>query len=103
MDWLAFLMRLRATDMPIQRMQEFARLRSEGNGTATARRKMLEGHFSEVTAKIQELQKSAQVLTAKIEFYRQLEQVPSQSTPLLKRNEHATKPLRTRTRQTAGN
>jgi len=100
MDWLAFLMRLRATDMPIHRMQEFARLRSEGNSTATERRNMLEGHLIAVTAKIQELQNCAQVLTAKIEFYRKLVQFPSQGTPPVKENEHDTKPLRTRTRQT---
>jgi DNA-binding transcriptional MerR regulator len=103
MDWLAFLMRLRATDMPIHRMQEFARLRSEGNGTVTERRKMLDGHLIEVMAQIQELQQSAQVLTAKIEFYRQIEHFPSQTSPLVKGNEHDTKPLRTRTRQTSRN
>ena len=70
-DWLAFLMRLRATDMPIHRMQEFARLRSEGSGTVTERRKMLEDHLMEVMVKLQELQNSAQVLAEKIEFYRQ--------------------------------
>jgi DNA-binding transcriptional MerR regulator len=103
MDWLAFLMRLRATDMPIHRMQEFARLRSEGNDTVTERRKMLDGHLIEVMAQIQELQQSAQVLTAKIEFYRQIEHFPSQASPLVKGNEHDTKPLRTRTRQTSRN
>ena len=103
MDWLEFLMRLRATDMPIHRMQEFARLRSEGNGTVTERRKMLDGHLIEVMAKIQELKQSAQVLTAKIEFYRQTEQFPSQASELVKGNEHDNKPLRTRTRQTSRN
>ena len=103
MDWLAFLIRLRATDMPIHRMQEFARLRSEGNGTASERRKMLEEHLIAVTAKIAELQNSVRALTAKIEFYRQLEQFPSQATPLVKGNERDTKPLRTRTRQTGRN
>lgn len=103
MDWLAFLMRLRATDMPIHRMQEFARLRSEGNGTVTERRKMLDGHLIEVVAQIQALQQSAQVLTAKIEFYRQIEHSSSQASPFVKGNEHDTKPLRTRTRQTSRN
>jgi DNA-binding transcriptional MerR regulator len=103
MDWLEFLMRLRATDMPIHRMQEFARLRSEGNGTVTERRKMLDDHLIQVMAKIQELKQSAQVLTAKIEFYRQTEQFPSQASELVKGSEHDNKPLRTRTRQTSRN
>jgi DNA-binding transcriptional MerR regulator len=73
MDWLAFLMRLRATDMPIHRMQKFARLRSEGNGTAGERRAMLDNHLEDVLAKIQALQYSSKVLKAKIEFYRDIE------------------------------
>lgn len=73
MDWLDFLLRLRTTGMPIQRMLAFARLRSEGNVTAQARRELLEAHLSEVLANIDALQQSAQVLAAKIGFYRQIE------------------------------
>ncbi|CAM3325652.1 MerR family transcriptional regulator [Polaromonas hydrogenivorans] len=73
MDWLEFLLRLRATGMPIHRMQEFARLRSEGNATAGARREMLENHLAQVLAQVQALQQSAQVLQAKIGHYRQVE------------------------------
>jgi DNA-binding transcriptional MerR regulator len=103
MDWLEFLKRLRATDMPIQRMQEFARLRSEGSGTITDRRTMLDNHLTQVMAQIQALQQSAQVLKAKIEFYRQIDHSSSQTTPLAEGYEHDTKPLRTRTRQTSRN
>ena len=74
MDWLEFLIRLRATDMPIHRMQAFARLRSEGNGTAGERRNILDQHLTDVMAQIQALQQSAQVLQDKIVFYRQIEQ-----------------------------
>lgn len=73
MDWLGFLLRLRATGMPIQRMQEFARLRSQGNATASERREMLEHHLAEVLAQVQALQQSAQVLQAKIAYYQQVE------------------------------
>lgn len=73
MDWLGFLLRLRATGMPIQRMQEFARLRSQGNATASERREMLEQHLAEVLAQVQALQQSAQVLQAKIAYYQQVE------------------------------
>jgi DNA-binding transcriptional MerR regulator len=104
MDWLAFLMRLRATDMPIHRMQTFARLRSEGNCTAAERRKMLDEHLMEVMAQIQALQQSAQVLTTKIAFYRQIEQSSSQVSALVKGNDHDIQPpLRTRARQTSRN
>ncbi len=73
MDWLGFLLRLRATGMPIQQMQEFARLRSQGNATASERREMLEKHLFEVLAQVQALQQSAQVLQAKISYYQQVE------------------------------
>lgn len=73
MDWLGFLLRLRATGMPIQRMQEFARLRSHENATASERRKMLEHHLAGVLAQLQALQQSAQVLQAKIAYYQQVE------------------------------
>ena len=73
MDWLGFLLRLRATGMPIQRMQAFARLRSQGNATASERREMLEKHLAEVLAQVQALQQSAQVLQAKIAYYQQVE------------------------------
>jgi DNA-binding transcriptional MerR regulator len=95
MDWLGFLLRLRATGMPIERMQEFARLRSEGNATAAQRRGMLEKHLAQVLAQVQALQQSAQVLQAKIGHYRQLELAhsfsPESSTS--SRKPHATQPL----------
>lgn len=94
MDWLEFLIRLRATDMPIHRMQAFARLRSEGNRTAGERRHMLDQHLTEVMAQIQALQQSAQVLQDKIVFYRQIEQsFPQDDPPLVKGNDHDHQPL----------
>lgn len=83
MDWLGFLLRLRATGMPIQRMQEFARLRSQGNATASERREMLEHHLAEVLAQVQALQQSAQVLQAKIAYYQQVEHSFLQVAPTL--------------------
>ncbi len=74
MDWLGFLLRLRETGMPIQGMQAFAKLRSEGNTSVSARQVMLENHLTQVMAQVQALQQSAQVLQAKIEHYRQVAQ-----------------------------
>lgn len=93
MDWLAFLIRLRATDMPIRRMQEFARLRSEGNRTVGERRQMLEAHLLVVLEQISALQQSAQVLTAKIALYRGIEHAPSQDPQLVKEHGNDTQPL----------
>jgi DNA-binding transcriptional MerR regulator len=73
LDWLAFLLRLRETGMPIQGMQAFARLRSQGEASVGARRKMLEQHLAEVQAKVAALQQSMQALSLKIEHYRAID------------------------------
>ncbi|MCK6372730.1 MerR family transcriptional regulator [Zoogloea sp.] len=73
LDWIGFLLRLRETRMPIGQMQAFAQLRSEGEGTAPARREMLEQHLAQVLASIDAMQQAAQALHAKIEHYRDLE------------------------------
>ncbi len=67
--WIEFLLRLRATRMPIGTMQGFARLRAEGDGTVGERRALLERHLAEVRAEIGQLQRSAAVLEAKIAHY----------------------------------
>jgi DNA-binding transcriptional MerR regulator len=46
MDWIAFLLRLRTTHMPIGKMQTFAHVRGAGDATVPARRQMLEEHLS---------------------------------------------------------
>lgn len=73
MDWLAFLLRLRETGMPIQGMQAFARLRSQGDASVGERREMLEQHLAEVQAKVAALQQSMRALSLKIDHYRAVE------------------------------
>jgi DNA-binding transcriptional MerR regulator len=72
MDWLKFLLRLRATNMPVSQMQTFAALRAKGNRTITKRQEMLEQHLQKVVAEIKELKQSAKVLHAKIQHYQTL-------------------------------
>lgn len=74
--WIAFLLRLRSTRMPIEKMAAFARLRSAGDATVGARRAMLEEHLGDVLAEIARLQQSAQALQDKIAHYRAIEQPP---------------------------
>ncbi|WP_198087152.1 MerR family transcriptional regulator [Variovorax sp. E3] len=73
LDWLAFLLRLRETGMPIQGMQAFAGLRSQGDASVGERREMLEQHLAEVQARVAALQQSMQALSLKIEHYRAIE------------------------------
>lgn len=98
LEWIGFLLRLRATGMSIAGMQAFARLRSEGDGTVAARRVMLEEHLARLLGEIDALQQAAGVLQAKIVHYRQIES-PLATNPPNQGNTHATDTLRQRSRQ----
>lgn len=74
MAWIEFLLRLRTTNMPIGKMQTFARLRGAGDSTVPDRRQMLEEHLTDVLSKIEAMRQSAEALQAKIEYYHSLEQ-----------------------------
>jgi len=76
MAWIEFLLRLRATRMPIGKMQIFARLREAGEQTVPERRRLLEAHLADVQAEIALMQQSAAALADKIEHYRQAENAP---------------------------
>jgi DNA-binding transcriptional MerR regulator len=71
--WVEFLLRLRATGMPIRSMQQFAVLRHEGDRTAGERRALLEEHLGTVRQKLEELADCEQMLAAKIALYREME------------------------------
>ena len=81
MDWLAFLLRLRETGMPIQGMQAFAELRSQGDASIGERRAMLEAHLAEVQAKVEALKQSMEALSHKIAHYRAIEKKPGDDAP----------------------
>ncbi|RQS66115.1 MerR family transcriptional regulator [Burkholderia sp. Bp8963] len=69
LDWLAFVMRLKATGMPIAQMQQFAALRAEGEPTFGARRALLVAHRDAVRAHIAELEASLDLIEDKIVNY----------------------------------
>lgn len=72
--WAEFLLRLKATGMPIQQMLCYAELRRLGDATLAQRRALLERHRQDVEAQIRELSQSLDVLDNKIQIYHQLEQ-----------------------------
>lgn len=100
--WIEFLLRLRTTNMPIGKMQTFARLRGAGDSTVSDRRQMLEEHLTEVLSEIEAMRQSANALQAKIEHYRSVEQSLASSSHSNEGHTDEHRPLRTRTRQTAG-
>ncbi|TBU99810.1 MerR family transcriptional regulator [Stutzerimonas kirkiae] len=73
--WVEFLVRLRATRMPIARMKEFAILRSAGDVTYPYRRLMLETHLAELQQVMDDMQRAATTISEKIAFYKESERV----------------------------
>lgn len=104
MAWIEFLLRLRTTRMPIGKMLTFAKLRGAGDSTVPDRRQMLEAHLTDVLAEIEAMRQSAEVLQAKIEYYRLFQQSLASCSPSDEghENEH-TESLRKRTGKTEGN
>src|SRR5579864_2676325 len=81
LDWLQFLMRLKATGMPIAGMQAFAALRAEGQATVGERREMLVAHRDAVLARIAELQSNLGTIIDKIAYYEVAERDSAQLHP----------------------
>ncbi|SDG50327.1 MerR family transcriptional regulator [Paraburkholderia phenazinium] len=80
LDWLQFVMRLKATGMPIAGMQAFAALRAQGEATIGARRAMLETHRDTVLAHIAELQTNLGAIVDKIAYYEAAERTVTRQT-----------------------
>lgn len=70
--WVAFLLRLKATGMPISEMQTYAELRSAGERTTGQREALLSAHRDRVLARIAQLTADLEALDAKIETYRNM-------------------------------
>jgi DNA-binding transcriptional MerR regulator len=72
LDWLAFLMRLRATGMSIGDMQRFAELRRKGSSSANDRLDLLTAHRDAVQRHIADLHGDLQILDTKIAHHQDL-------------------------------
>lgn len=72
--WIHFLIRLRATGMPISGMKRFSDLRALGTSTVKDRRELLEAHQGDIIARLQELQDHLGIIEEKIRYYRGLEE-----------------------------
>jgi DNA-binding transcriptional MerR regulator len=67
--WLELLKKLHATDMPIRKMLEYARLVRRGETTVAARRALLEAHRVDVEAKLEQLRSALALIARKIALY----------------------------------
>lgn len=79
---LSFLVKLRATRMPLKQMLRYTALLRQGDVTIGERRLMLEAHQVKVESDIAELQDCLDALRHKLALYRQWEQ-DGRSAPLL--------------------
>ncbi|WP_198019633.1 MerR family transcriptional regulator [Pseudogulbenkiania sp. MAI-1] len=73
--WLEFLLRLRATGMPLCDMLAYAEQRRVGNTAESLalRRELLTAHAGKVAGEIASLQATLELLQAKIAIYREWE------------------------------
>lgn len=72
LSWALFLKRLKATNMPIKKIQRYAALRRAGDTTAAERMDLLLAHRQALEEQISTLQNHRDRLDEKIAFYRQL-------------------------------
>ena len=69
--WLAFVLRLKATRMPLVEIKRYAVLRSQGEMTLPDRLAMLELHRDRLVVNIHELSQNLSALDDKIDVYHQ--------------------------------
>ncbi len=70
LDWIRFVTRLRATGMPIRRLQEYAALRRGTGGTEERQLALLEKHRADVIARLSGLHRNLGVIEQTIETCR---------------------------------
>lgn len=69
--WVEVLTRLRATGMPIRRMQEYAALVRAGSGNEAERLALLEAHRDAVRGRLAEVARHLEFVEFKISIYRE--------------------------------
>jgi len=68
--WIEFIKRLKATNMPLNEIKKFARLRSKGDSTINDRLEMLQNHQSRVKRQMNALLIHQEKIKEKIELCR---------------------------------
>ncbi|WP_312973925.1 MerR family transcriptional regulator [Atlantibacter sp.] len=68
-EWVAFIVRLKETDMPLSDIQRYAALRSQGNTTVNERRALLAHHAERLEQRLAEQHLHLDRLKAKMAYY----------------------------------
>lgn len=69
--WMAFIKRLKDTNMPIKEIQKYAKLRETGDSTFEERMELLVHHREALVGEIAALQEHLCNLDMKIDYYRE--------------------------------
>ncbi|SFH25865.1 DNA-binding transcriptional regulator, MerR family [Desulfotomaculum arcticum] len=67
--WVAFILKLKETAMPIREIKKYAKLRYEGNSTLKERLRMLQSHRLFMLEEKKKLEKNIKHLDEKIKIY----------------------------------
>lgn len=70
--WIAFIIRLKETDMPLKQIMHYANLRQQGSQTADERQALLEQHSVMLETKIAKEREHLDALNKKIKYYKDL-------------------------------
>ena len=70
--WLAFVLRLKKTGMPLAEIRRYADLREQGEGSLSPRLAMLKLHHERLVSQIHELQECSAALEEKISLYERM-------------------------------
>lgn len=70
--WITFIKRLKATNMPLSEIQQYAELREQGEGTEEARMQLLTTHARLLEQAIEGEQEHLKKLKEKIRCYQEL-------------------------------
>ncbi len=71
-SWVEFIKRLKDTGMPLEKIQQYADLREEGDHTAGSRMALLQDHARVLAERIRHEQNHLDMLNEKIKYYKKL-------------------------------
>ncbi len=71
LEWLEWVKRLKSTGMPLEKMQDFAQFRLQGEQTLKQRQALLIAHSAQLKQEIKRLKQEQSIVDYKIEIYAQ--------------------------------
>jgi DNA-binding transcriptional MerR regulator len=71
-QWLRFVLKLKETQMPVNKIKEYAHLYTEGEHTSLARLDLLVEHKQSIEHQLKTLEETNKMLEQKISFYKEV-------------------------------